>query len=182
MPLEESLDRSCTVRRIIAFSCDQFLCRICQLQCDLAFFKTPFDILHSQSDDFNYLRLCQRREHYDIIDTIEEFRSKIFLGFVFNLLLDRILNASVRLDTIDKITAADVRCHYNYSIFEIYCSALIVCKSAIIQKLQQDVENIRMCFLYFIEQNNAVRLSSHCLSQLTAFIVSDISRRRTDQS
>ena len=39
-----------------------------------------------------------------------------------------------------------------------------------------------MCFLDLIEQDNRIRFSTDCLRQLTAFIISDISRRRSDQT
>ena len=57
-----------------------------------------------------------------------------------------------------------------------------ICDTAVIQHLKQNIEYIRMCLLYLIEQDNGVRFSAHCLCQLTAFIVSDISWRRSDQT
>ena len=39
-----------------------------------------------------------------------------------------------------------------------------------------------MCLFYLIKQYNRIRPSSDCLGKLTAFIVSDISRRRSDQT
>ena len=39
-----------------------------------------------------------------------------------------------------------------------------------------------MCFFHLIEQHDAVRMTAHSLGQLAAFLVADVSRRRTDQT
>ena len=39
-----------------------------------------------------------------------------------------------------------------------------------------------MCLLYFIEEDHRVRLTPHSLGELSAFIIADVSGRRSDQS
>src|SRR5450631_4433555 len=41
------------------------------------------------------------------------------------------------------------------------------------------MKNIRMSFFYFIEKNNGIWFSTYFFSQLTAFFISYISRRRS---
>ena len=46
--LQESLDRSCSICRIIAFICNEFLCLIGQSKRDISLLKAFFDVLHSE--------------------------------------------------------------------------------------------------------------------------------------
>ena len=52
---------------------------------------------------------------------------------------------------------------------------------AVFKHLQQDVEEIRMRLLDFVEQDDRVGRALHALGQLAALFVADVSRRRTDQ-
>ena len=51
-----------------------------------------------------------------------------------------------------------------------------------IHHLQQDVENIRMRFFDFVEQQHRIRLLGDLLGEQPALIEADIARRRTDQA
>ena len=78
--------------------------------------------------------------------------------------------------------AADIRGHDNDGIFEIYRSAVAISQATVIENLEQDVEDVGMRLLDFVEQNDRVRSSSHRLGELPAFIVPDIARRGADQT
>ncbi len=67
-------------------------------------------------------------------------------------------------------------------IFEIDRAALRVRQAAIVHDLQQDVEDIGMRLLDFIEQHDRIRPTTNGFGQLAAFVVADISRRRADQA
>ncbi|OPZ84662.1 MAG: hypothetical protein BWY75_02657 [bacterium ADurb.Bin425] len=47
--------------------------------------------------------------------------------------------------------------------------------------MQQDVEDIRMGFLDFIEEHNRIRLATYLLGKLTAFLIANITGRRANQ-
>ena len=53
---------------------------------------------------------------------------------------------------------------------------------SIIQHLQQNIVNIRMRFFNFIQQDHAIWFASYFFCQLSAFFITNISRRRTDQT
>ena len=72
--------------------------------------------------------------------------------------------------------------HDNNGIFEVYHSALAIGKTAIIQNLQQDIKHISMSLFDFIQQNNAIWMTTNSLRQLTTLIIAHISRRRTNQT
>ena len=54
--------------------------------------------------------------------------------------------------------------------------------AAVVQKLKQKIRHFRMCLLDLVEQDHTVRLPAHGLRQLTALVVTDVSRRRADQT
>src|SRR6185437_10033227 len=51
----------------------------------------------------------------------------------------------------------------------------------VLEHLQQDIEDVRMGLLDFIEQDDGIRRPLHALGELATFFVAHISRRRTDQ-
>ena len=141
-----------------------------------------FYILHAQIDDLDDLILSQRREYDDLIDTVEEFRTEVLLRLILNLLFHIGINSAVLTDPVDQIVASDVGRHDHDGILEVHSSSLVVGQTTIVQQLQQNVEHVRMSLFDFIEQYNAVRLPPYGFRQLTAFIIANISRRRSDKS
>ncbi len=59
---------------------------------------------------------------------------------------------------------------------------LRISNTTVVHHLQQDVENIRVRLFDFVEQHNAIRLAAHSFGELTAFIITNIAGRRTNQS
>ena len=61
--------------------------------------------------------------------------------------------AEVLFDNEDAIVRIDMSEYMEkFSVFEIDCTSLAVCQSAVIQDLQQNVEYVRMGFFNFIQQ------------------------------
>ena len=52
----------------------------------------------------------------------------------------------------------------------------------VVEHLQQDVEDVIMCLLHLIKQDDLIRAPPHCLGQRAAFLIADIARRRADQA
>jgi len=48
--------------------------------------------------------------------------------------------------------------------------------------LEEDIEDIRVGFFHFVEKHNRVGLTAHSLAELTAFLVTDIAGRRSDEA
>ena len=92
--------------------------------------------------------------------------------------------AGVRLPPAEKFLddgRADVAGHDDERVFEIDRAALAVGQPAVIEHLQQDVENVVVRLFDFVEEHDAVRAAADGFAQLAAFLVADISRRRADQ-
>ena len=66
-------------------------------------------------------------------------------------------------------------------IFEIHRPALPIGQAAVVQDLQHDVEDVVVSFFDFVEQDHRVRAPAHGFSELPAFFVADVARRRADQ-
>ena len=76
--------------------------------------------------------------------------------------------------------AAEVGRHDHHGVLEVDRPAFAVGQSPIIQQLQQDVQDLRMRFLDFVEQHDRVRPAPHRFGQLSGVLVPDVSRRRAD--
>lgn len=63
---------------------------------------------------------------------------------------------------------ADVGSENHHRVFETYSAAVTVREYAVLQNLQQDVENVGMSFFDFIEKHNRIRLSAHLFGELSA--------------
>ena len=51
----------------------------------------------------------------------------------------------------------------------------------VLQNLQQDILDIRVCLFDLVKQHHAVRAAAHSLGQLPALIVAEVARRRAQQ-
>ena len=79
-------------------------------------------------------------------------------------------DAAVVLNAVQQILGSDIGGHDQDRIFKVYGTALGVGDTAVIEYLQQNVEDVRMRFLDLIEQNNRIWFSAHCLGQLAALL------------
>src|SRR6202795_2014759 len=80
-----------------------------------------------------------------------------------------------------QVARADVRSHDEDGVLEVHRVAQTVGELAVFKHLQQDVENIRVRLLDFVQQHDRVGRALHTLGQLAALFVAHVSRRRADQ-
>src|SRR6202044_2993673 len=66
-------------------------------------------------------------------------------------------------------------------ILEVHGVTEAISQLTILKNLQQDVEDIRVRLLDFIQQHHRVRRALHPFCELTTFLVTHIARRRTDE-
>ena len=101
---------------------------------------------------------------------------------VHDQILTLLADAAVRFNAVQQIGRTNVRCHDQNRILEVYGSALRIGDTSVIKYLKQYVKDIRMCFLDLIKQYNRIWFSSYCLGQLSAFLITYISWRSSDQT
>ena len=172
--LDIALHRTGAIDRIHALCRDQAVNVIADLQMNV-FLLQPLDqLIHELVRDLGLHVFIQGIEDDDLIDTVDELWLEITLDLSHVLFFSLILFKS--------ILTAQVARHDEQRVLEVDRHALGICDPAIIQDLQQHIEDIRMCLFHFIEQDDGVRIAAYGLGQLTALIISDISRRSADQT
>ena len=152
------------------------------------------DAVQQQVDDLADLLDAERAEHDQRVDPVQEFRPELGLELVEDLLLHPVvlLLLQLALAGADRLEAergvleqrlgADVAGHDDDRVAEVDAAALGIAEVAVLQDLQQDVEDLRVSLLDLIEEHHGVALAAHGLRQLAAFLEAHVSRRRADQT
>ena len=77
---------------------------------------------------------------------------------------------------------AEVGGHDQDRVLEVHGPALAIGQAAIVEHLQQHVEDLRIGLLDLVEQHHGIRAAAHGLGQLAALLVAHVARSRTDQA
>ena len=72
---------------------------------------------------------------------------------------------------------ADVRGHDDDGVAEVDRAALGIGQAAVVEDLQQHVEDVGVRLLDLVEEHDRVRLAAHGLGQLAALLVADVAGR-----
>ena len=72
--------------------------------------------------------------------------------------------------------AADVAGHDDDRVLEVHGPALAVGQAAVVEDLEEDVEDVRVGLLDLVEQDDLVRPAADRLGQLAALLVADVAR------
>ena len=134
------------------------------------------------------LLLGELVEDDDLVDPVEELGPEDLLELAHDpvlhvvvgdagLVADREADAGVLGD----LRGADVRGHDHDRVAEVDRAPLGVGEPAVLEDLEQDVEDVRVRLLDLVEQEHAVRLAPHGLGELAALVVADVAGRRADQ-
>jgi hypothetical protein len=119
-------------------------------------------------------------EDHDVVDTVQELGLERLAQGIVDLALD--LCRVARCIGTGDVLAAHVRRHDDDRVLEAHDPALAIREAAIVQDLEQDVEDIRMCLLHLVEQDHAVGMTAYGFGELATFVVAHISRRSTDKT
>ncbi len=101
----------------------------------------------------------------------------------FDGLLTRFISARLESDggAPLQMPRAQIGSHDDDGVAEIHGVAETIRQLPVFEHLQQDVENVRMRLLDFIQEDDRVRRPADTLRQLPAFFVAHIPRRRADE-
>ena len=109
-------------------------------------------------------------EHNDVVDPIQEFRSEVLLQLLLNLglhLLIRVALVVVRREAehepLGHIATAQVGGHDDDGVLEVHDPPLGVRQATLFQDLQQRIEDVRVCLLHLIKENDTEGLTAHLL-------------------
>jgi hypothetical protein len=86
------------------------------------------------------------------------------------------------LEALGQQLAADVAGHQDDRVLEVDDVALAVGEAAVVEDLQQQVEDLGVGLLDLVEEDDAVGTAAHGLGELAALLVADVAGRRADQA
>src|SRR5581483_1072536 len=145
-------------------------------------------------DDLPDLFLVQRLEDHGRVDAVEELGTEEALHLLGDALLHAlVLRLRVRVVALTlgaepkrgfalQELLREVAGHDDDRVAEVDGAALRVREAALVEDLQQDVEDLGVRLLDLVEEDHAVRLAAHDLGELAALFVPDVAGRRADQA
>src|ERR1700677_3525597 len=178
-PLDNAFHGTRAVGRIVAFAEEQRLSRSGQLQCDLLFSHLLHHAFHLQVDDALDLIFAERSEHHNVVDAVQKLRTEKFAQRAHGLLAGLF---RVFAGQLEDGRRARIGSHDDHRVAEIDGAAFAVGQAALIENLQQYVEDIGMRFLDFIEQHHRVRTAAHLFGKLSTLFVAHVARRGADHA
>ena len=147
------------------------------------------ELLDVQIHDLAHLRLGELLEDDDVVQTVQELRAELLLQFGADLVLHALVAGLVvgtqveaRVGGLGDVSRTEVGGQDDDGVLEVHLAALTVGQVAVIEHLQQRVEDVRMSLFDLVEQHHGERLAAHLFGELAAFLVADVSRRRTEES
>ncbi len=82
---------------------------------------------------------------------------------------------------VEEMLGSDVGGHDDHRVPEIDLPPLRIGDPAVVEHLQQGIEDVGVGLLDLVEEHHGVRLTPHRLGELATFVVPDVSGRCTDE-
>src|SRR2546425_12523959 len=154
-----------------------------QLERDPSFRQSRAQSIELYLDDLLQVFLAQRMEHDYLVNPTEELRPEVMPHRVKHAFLHPLVLIALKLAAILQYQmTADVAGHDDDRVLEVHDAALAIGQSPVVQYLQQQVENVVMGLLDFVEQHHRIRPPPNRFAQLPTLFVAYIAGRRADQS
>src|SRR5581483_2138395 len=162
---------------------EEVLVRVGELELEVVVGEPREEPFELDVDDLAEMRPRQRVEHHDVVDAIQELRTEVLPERFEHLLLHRLEGARIVAATVARQELApDVRRHDHDGVLEVDRPAVAVGQPAVVEDLEEDVEDVVVRLLDLVEQDHAVRLPADGLGELPALLEADVSGRRADQT
>ena len=133
------------------------------------------------ADDVAYLALSEGLEHDNLVDTVEELGAYPLLEHFHNGLLGFVEFVGRGHRRTGEFLADDltahVRGHDDDGVLEVAGASLVVGQAAVFEHLEEDVEDVGVCLLDFVEEDDGVGFAADGLGELSGLVVTHISRR-----
>ena len=116
-------------------------------------------------------------EDHDFVEPVQELRLECAAyhthhGISLGLHVQRLVREELR---------AQIGGQDQQGVAEVNRTPLAVGQPAVIEYLQQDVENLGMRLLHFVQEHHRVRAATNGLGELAAFLITDIAGRCADE-
>jgi len=121
-------------------------------------------------------------EHDRLVDAVQELGPEVLLERLVDLLAhllvgDRLVGLGEADGGLPQIGGAEVRRHDDDGVLEVDRATLRVGQPAVLQDLQQRVEDVGVGLLDLVEQHDGERLAAHGLGELAALLVAHVAGR-----
>src|SRR5215207_2461381 len=100
------------------------------------------------------------------------------LQHIFLELFEGLLPSSVGLYAF----SSHVRGHNDDGLLEVNRAPLGIGQAPVIEDLQEDIEDVRVCLLYLVQKQHGIGPAPHGLGELAGLLVANIAWRRADEA
>ena len=176
--LHQATQRTSAIGRVVAGVGQPLASRIGDVQRDATVGQALGHALDLDIHDAAKLLARERVEHDNIVQTVQELRLEVHVDRIHHGLF---LGVGVHVLVHEELRA-QVGGHDQDRVLEVHGPALTIGQAAIIEYLQQHVEDLRIGLFDLIEQHHGVRATAHGFGQLTALLVTHVARSRADQA
>src|SRR5215203_2311756 len=173
---------------VVALFCELVQGLVSELDRHVALDELLAEALYLDLDDVAHVLALELVEDDDLVDPVEELGAEDLAQLArnpgFHLLVGEtgVVRAEAqRLGLVDRLSP-DVGGHDENDVLEVHGAALRVRELPVLQYLQHDVEDVGVGLLDLVEEDDRVRTPPHLLRELSALIVADVARRRTDEA
>ena len=186
--LNSTAQRTRTVGEVGALGHDLVIGRIGELDVHAVGNQTLAQVVHQQVRDLGEILARELLEHHDVVDTVEQLGAEQALELAHRATTDLTRRetllaggAKAHARILRNLAGAHIGRHDDHGVAEVDRLALAIGQAALLQHLQQDVEDIGVCLLDLVEQHDRVRVATNGLGELAALVVTDVARRATDE-
>ena len=197
MLLQCALHWTCTKVGIEAFFGEETDGIIVHTKGDALFFQSTSDGGNVDAYDLFDFATREGMEQEDVVNAIDKLGAQSRNGRAvggktrLSELIDQLLSCGFRnLGVVGTLISKNFRLfageqvgsHDDDGVFEIHRATFVVGEATIIEHLQENVEDIGMGFFNLIEKHDRVGFATHGFGELSAFVITHISRRGTNQT
>ena len=116
----------------------------------------------------------------NVVETVTKLRRKDLLDLFHRI------GAVVLVDKTNRFALSfsypSVGGHHQYHVTEVRFASVVIGQRTVVHHLQQNIEHVRVRFLDFVQQQHRMWMLDDRISQQTALIKTNVSRRRTNQT
>src|SRR4051812_18838878 len=182
LALDEAPQRARAVDRVVALARDERARRLGDLEREPPVGEAGADAGELQVDDLLDLLEGERLEEDDLVGAVEELGAEARSQLGHHALARVLADLAALVDPVEQVHRADVRRHDDDRVAEVDRAALRVGQAAVVEELQEGVEDVGVRLLDLVEEHDAVGLAAHGLGELAALLVADVTGRGAHQA
>lgn len=114
-----------------------------------------------QLDNVTQVLLVQPVKNNQFVDAVDKLWTVRLLDNVEHFLLDKLWRLAVNgRPVLSQNVRTEIARHYDHGVPKVNVAALIVRQVALVQHLQEQICNVTVCLLKFVEHDHRVRLAT----------------------